>query len=141
MDIWVYADWKELDGPVLMGVLSVVHTKGHEVFSFAFPGLISRPMGSCVDGKKRSHLRQNGRKKRKNSEPRTSRKWADIEHISHRQFALLPTGAVRSKIFQSQFIKGRIYYQRYEERGDRVAKNSQTLQYSNKRTRLNGEGF
>lgn len=32
----VYADWIGLDGPVLMGVLSVVHTKGHEVFSFAY---------------------------------------------------------------------------------------------------------
>ncbi len=36
MDILVYADWKGLDGPLLMGVLSVVHTKGHEVFSFAY---------------------------------------------------------------------------------------------------------
>jgi serine/threonine-protein kinase HipA len=36
MDILVYADWKDLDGPVLMGVLSVAHTKGHEVFSFAY---------------------------------------------------------------------------------------------------------
>jgi serine/threonine-protein kinase HipA len=36
MDILVYADWMGIDGPSLMGVLSVVHTKGHEVFSFAY---------------------------------------------------------------------------------------------------------
>jgi serine/threonine-protein kinase HipA len=36
MDIQVYADWIGLDRPALMGVLSVVHTKGHEVFSFAY---------------------------------------------------------------------------------------------------------
>jgi len=36
MDILVYADWMELEGPVLMGTLSVVHTKGREVFSFAY---------------------------------------------------------------------------------------------------------
>jgi serine/threonine-protein kinase HipA len=36
MDILVYADWMGLDGPLLMGMLSVVHAKGHEVFSFAY---------------------------------------------------------------------------------------------------------
>jgi serine/threonine-protein kinase HipA len=36
MDILVYADWIGLDGPTLMGALSVGHTKGHEVFSFAY---------------------------------------------------------------------------------------------------------
>jgi serine/threonine-protein kinase HipA len=36
MDIQVYADWIGLNGPTLMGILSVVHTKGHEVFSFAY---------------------------------------------------------------------------------------------------------
>jgi serine/threonine-protein kinase HipA len=36
MDIQVYADWIGLDRPGLMGVLSVAHTKGHEVFSFAY---------------------------------------------------------------------------------------------------------
>src|ERR1700692_3833076 len=36
MEIFVYADWMELKGPTLMGVLSVVHVKGREVFSFAY---------------------------------------------------------------------------------------------------------
>ncbi len=36
MDILVYADWMNLGGSVLMGTLSVAHTKGHEVFSFAY---------------------------------------------------------------------------------------------------------
>lgn len=36
MDILVYADWMGLEGPLLLGVLSVVHSKGHEVFSFAY---------------------------------------------------------------------------------------------------------
>ena len=36
MDILVYADWIELEGPDLMGTLSVVHTKGREIFSFAY---------------------------------------------------------------------------------------------------------
>ncbi|HMH32228.1 MAG TPA: HipA domain-containing protein [Puia sp.] len=36
MDILVYADWAELAAPTLMGTLSVVHTKGREVFSFAY---------------------------------------------------------------------------------------------------------
>lgn len=36
MDILVYADWVGLGGPVRMGTLSVAHTKGHAVFSFAY---------------------------------------------------------------------------------------------------------
>lgn len=36
MDILVYADWEGLEGPRLMGVLSVTHTKGREVFTFAY---------------------------------------------------------------------------------------------------------
>ena len=36
MDILVYADWKELNEPNLMGTLSVIHTKGREVFSFTY---------------------------------------------------------------------------------------------------------
>lgn len=36
MDILVYADWIELGGPALMGTLSVAHTKGREIFSFAY---------------------------------------------------------------------------------------------------------
>ena len=36
MDILVYADWIELEGPALMGMLSVAHTKGREIFSYAY---------------------------------------------------------------------------------------------------------
>lgn len=36
MDIYVYADWKGLKAPALTGVLSATHTKGREVFSFAY---------------------------------------------------------------------------------------------------------
>ncbi|HRP33164.1 MAG TPA: HipA domain-containing protein [Agriterribacter sp.] len=36
MDILVYADWIGLEGPVLMGTLSVAHTRGREIFSFAY---------------------------------------------------------------------------------------------------------
>ena len=36
MEILVYADWRELNEPTHMGVLSVAHTKGREVFSFAY---------------------------------------------------------------------------------------------------------
>jgi len=36
MDILVYADWLELEGPALMGTLSVAHTRGREIFSFAY---------------------------------------------------------------------------------------------------------
>jgi serine/threonine-protein kinase HipA len=36
MDILVYADWIELEGPALMGTLSVAHTKGREIFSYAY---------------------------------------------------------------------------------------------------------
>lgn len=36
MNILVFADWMHKDGPILMGTLSVVHTKGREVFSFAY---------------------------------------------------------------------------------------------------------
>lgn len=36
MDILVYADWRELTAPTLMGTFSVTHTKGREVFSFTY---------------------------------------------------------------------------------------------------------
>lgn len=37
MDIYVYADWKGLaERPSLMGTLTVLHTKGHQVTSFAY---------------------------------------------------------------------------------------------------------
>ena len=36
MDILVFTDWKELNEPKLMGTLSVIHTKGREVFSFIY---------------------------------------------------------------------------------------------------------
>jgi serine/threonine-protein kinase HipA len=36
MDIIVYADWKGLDMPTRMGVLSVTHTRGHAIFTFAY---------------------------------------------------------------------------------------------------------
>lgn len=36
MTIFVYADWKELDNPILMGELTAAHTKGREVFSFEY---------------------------------------------------------------------------------------------------------
>ena len=36
MDILVYADWIELEGPALLGTLSVAHTKGREIFSYAY---------------------------------------------------------------------------------------------------------
>ncbi|MBP7555507.1 MAG: HipA domain-containing protein [Chitinophagaceae bacterium] len=37
MDIYVYADWRGLEGrPVLVGTLTVAHTKGHQVVSFEY---------------------------------------------------------------------------------------------------------
>jgi serine/threonine-protein kinase HipA len=36
MDILVYADWKGLETPTSMGVLSVTHTRGHAVFTFSY---------------------------------------------------------------------------------------------------------
>ncbi len=36
MDILVYADWIELEGAALMGTLSVAHTRGRGIFSFAY---------------------------------------------------------------------------------------------------------
>jgi serine/threonine-protein kinase HipA len=36
MDIRVYADWKGLETPTSMGVLSVTHTRGHAVFTFSY---------------------------------------------------------------------------------------------------------
>lgn len=36
MDILIYAHWEGLDKPHLMGTLSVVHTKGREVFTFSY---------------------------------------------------------------------------------------------------------
>ena len=34
--IYVYADWRGIDGPLLMGVLSVDVVRGEEVFSFSY---------------------------------------------------------------------------------------------------------
>jgi len=39
MDILVYADWKGLETPTLMGLLSVIHTRGHAVFTFSYDKL------------------------------------------------------------------------------------------------------
>ncbi len=39
MDILVYADWKGLETPTLMGLLSVTHTRGHAVFAFSYDKL------------------------------------------------------------------------------------------------------
>lgn len=36
MDIYVYADWEGLKEPALIGTLSVIHTKGHQVVSFDY---------------------------------------------------------------------------------------------------------
>ncbi len=36
MDIFVYADWQGLNGPMMMGTLNVIRTKGHGVFSFEY---------------------------------------------------------------------------------------------------------
>jgi serine/threonine-protein kinase HipA len=36
MDILVYADWEGLNGPIMIGILNVVRTKGHGVFSFEY---------------------------------------------------------------------------------------------------------
>jgi len=36
MDIFVYADWQRLNGPMMMGTLNVTRTKGHGVFSFEY---------------------------------------------------------------------------------------------------------
>ncbi|HTE27229.1 type II toxin-antitoxin system HipA family toxin [Flavitalea sp.] len=36
MDIFVYADWEKLKGPLPLGTLSVIHTKGHQVVSFEY---------------------------------------------------------------------------------------------------------
>jgi serine/threonine-protein kinase HipA len=36
IDIYVYADWKELDGPKEVGVLSAQFAKGKKAFSFEY---------------------------------------------------------------------------------------------------------
>ena len=36
MDILVYADWKGLETPTSMGLLSVTHTRGHAIFTFSY---------------------------------------------------------------------------------------------------------
>jgi serine/threonine-protein kinase HipA len=36
MDIFVYADWLGINGPILIGTLTVVHTRGHQVTSFDY---------------------------------------------------------------------------------------------------------
>lgn len=36
MDIYVYADWEGLKDSALIGTLSVIHTKGHQVISFDY---------------------------------------------------------------------------------------------------------
>ncbi len=35
-EIFVFADWKELDEPILMGTLHVIPSKGEEIFSFEY---------------------------------------------------------------------------------------------------------
>ncbi|WP_447639997.1 MULTISPECIES: hypothetical protein [Chitinophagaceae] len=35
-DIYVFADWKELNGPQLMGVLVARQAKGRKAFSFEY---------------------------------------------------------------------------------------------------------
>lgn len=35
-DIFIYADWQEVQGPLLMGVLHADHLKGREVYSFEY---------------------------------------------------------------------------------------------------------
>src|SRR3989337_284482 len=50
MDILVYADWIELEGPAMMGTLSVAHTKGREIFSYAYDkGLLGRGQAQNLD--------------------------------------------------------------------------------------------
>ena len=50
MDILVYADWIELEGPVLMGTLSVADTKGREIFSFTYDkGWLDRGLAQTLD--------------------------------------------------------------------------------------------
>jgi len=36
MEIFVYADWQGLERPTFVGILSIVHTKGHQVVSFEY---------------------------------------------------------------------------------------------------------
>jgi len=36
MNILVYADWKGLEAPAHIGILSVTHTRGHAVFTFSY---------------------------------------------------------------------------------------------------------
>ncbi|MFV0182878.1 type II toxin-antitoxin system HipA family toxin [Empedobacter falsenii] len=38
-DIYVYADWQDLEGPILMGVLSAHQAKGRKAFSFSYDKL------------------------------------------------------------------------------------------------------
>ena len=35
-DIYVYADWQGLEGPMLMGILSAHQAKGRKAFSFSY---------------------------------------------------------------------------------------------------------
>ncbi|MDZ4795610.1 MAG: HipA domain-containing protein [Bacteroidota bacterium] len=50
MEILVYANWMDLNGPALMGTLSVVHIKGREVFSFAYDrSWLSRGLAQNLD--------------------------------------------------------------------------------------------
>ena len=35
-EIFVYAHWRGLDSPILMGVLSINVTRGKEIFSFEY---------------------------------------------------------------------------------------------------------
>lgn len=36
MEIYVYADWEEIQGPLMMGMITIVYTKGHHVVSFDY---------------------------------------------------------------------------------------------------------
>ena len=50
MDIFVYADWIGLEVPTLMGTLSVSHTRGKEIFSFAYDkNWIDKKLTTTID--------------------------------------------------------------------------------------------
>jgi serine/threonine-protein kinase HipA len=50
MDVFVYADWEGIKGPLLMGTLSIVHTKGHQVTSFEYDkGWIKQGLAQSLD--------------------------------------------------------------------------------------------
>lgn len=49
-EIYVFADWQEIDGPLLMGVLTSELLRGKEIFSFAYgKDWLSRPFAQSLD--------------------------------------------------------------------------------------------